>query len=54
VQNGICYTPYHEFFAFDIFVTNADSAYWVDVTDIPKLLKDLIPSVPIYTQGTFD
>jgi hypothetical protein len=54
VQKGIHYTPHHEFFAFDIFVTNSESAYWVDVLDIQLLLKDLIPTVPIYVQGIFD
>jgi hypothetical protein len=54
VQKGVWYTPNHEFFAFDIFVTNSESAYWVDVLDIPKLLKGVIQAVPVYTRGTFD
>jgi hypothetical protein len=54
VQKGINYTPNHEFFAFDIYVTNSETTYWVDFLDIPKILNNLIPSVPVYVQGTFD
>ena len=54
VQKGVFYTPNHDFFAFDIFIINNQTAYWADVFDIPKLLKDIIPSVPVYVQGTFD
>lgn len=54
VQKGVYYTPNHEFFAFDICVVAEDKNYWVDVLDIPKLLKDYIPHVPVYTKGTFD
>lgn len=54
VQKGVYYTPNHEFFAFDIFVTNSESAYWVDVLDIPKLLKGVITPVPVYASGTFE
>lgn len=54
VQKGVSYTPNNEFFAFDIFITNSESAYWVDVEDIPKLLKGVIPAVPIYVKGTFE
>lgn len=39
---------------FDIFVVTVDTAYWVDVLDIPKLLKDNIHAVPVYLKGTFD
>lgn len=40
--------------AFDIFVVTEHKAYWVDVFDIPKLLKDNIKSIPVYMKGTFD
>lgn len=52
VQKGIYYTPKHEFMAFDIKITDKYT-HWVDVSDIPKYLKDLIKSVPIYARGTF-
>ena len=54
VQKGICYTPNHEFYAFDIFVTTSETAYWVDVYDIPKLLENNINSVPVYVKGAFE
>jgi Rnl2 family RNA ligase len=54
VQKGIYYTPEHEFMAFDIFIVTVETAYWADVFDIPKLLKDNIKSVPVHTKGTFD
>jgi len=28
--------------------------YWADVLDIPKYLGDIIPTVPVYSKGTFD
>lgn len=40
--------------AFDIFIVTEHTAYWADVYDIPKLLKDNIKSVPVYMKGTFD
>jgi hypothetical protein len=40
--------------AFDIRVFTDKTTFWVDVTDIPKILKDNIKSVPIYARGTFD
>jgi hypothetical protein len=54
VQKGVCYSPLHEFFAFDIFVTTSETAYWVDVFDIPKLLENNIRAVPVYAKGNFD
>lgn len=54
VQRGVYYTPTHEFFAFDICVITEERNYWVDVLDIPKLLKDNINHVPVYTKGSFD
>ena len=54
VQKGVYYTPDHDFFAFDILVITTESAYWVNVLDLPKLLKDDIPVVPVYKQGTFE
>ena len=54
VQKGVYYTPEHEFFAFDIFIVTTETAYWVNVLDLPKLLKNDIPVVPVYKQGTFD
>jgi hypothetical protein len=54
VQQGISYSPNHEFVAFDVFIVSSDRVYWADVFDIPKLLKDNIRTVPVYTKGTFD
>lgn len=54
VQKGVYYTPHHEFYAFDIYIVASDKIYWADVLDIPKMLKDYIPSVPVYAKGTFD
>jgi len=54
VQKGIYYTPNHEFYAFDICVITEERNYWVDVLDIPKLLKDNINHVPVFTKGSFD
>ena len=54
VQKGVYYTPNHEFFAFDINIVTDEKVYWVDVLDIPQLLKDNISSVPVYLKGTFD
>lgn len=54
VQKGIYYIPHHEFMAFDIKVYTDKTAFWIDVTDIPAILKDNIKSVPIYAKGTFD
>lgn len=53
VQKGVYYTPNHEFFAFDILVFLKEKQFWVDVTDIPKILGDNLKSVPIYARGTF-
>ena len=39
VQKGIYYTPDHEFMAFDIKIFTPEKIFWVDVTDIPTLLK---------------
>ena len=54
VQKGISYTPNHEFMAFDIKIFTSETAFWVDVIDIPKLLKDNMMSVPVYAKGTFN
>ena len=54
IQKGVYYTPEHEFMAFDIFIATATKNYWVNVHDIPKLLKDNIKSVPVHTKGTFE
>ena len=54
VQKGIYYTPSHEFMAFDIKIFTPESAFWVDVLDIPKLLKENLKSVPVYAKGTFE
>lgn len=54
VQKGIYYIPHHEFMAFDIRVYTDKIAFWIDVSDIPKILKDNIKSIPIYARGTFD
>jgi hypothetical protein len=40
--------------AFDIKIYTPEKVFWVDVTDIPKLLKDNLMSIPIYAKGTFD
>lgn len=40
--------------AFDIFIVTTETAYWVDVFDIPKLLKENIKAVPVHAKGTFD
>jgi len=40
--------------AFDIKIFTEKTAFWVDVTDIPKCLKDNIKCVPIYARGTFE
>lgn len=34
-------------------ITDSHS-YWVDVLDIPKLLKENIRHIPVHVQGTFD
>jgi hypothetical protein len=39
--------------AFDIKIVTKDRNYWVNVTDIQKILKNIIVTVPIYAQGTF-
>ena len=51
VQKGIYYTPDHQFMAFDIKIFTEETAFWVDVIDIPKLLKDNMKSVPVYAKG---
>lgn len=40
--------------AFDIFIVTTETAYWADVFDIPKLLKENIKSIPVHAKGTFD
>ncbi len=40
--------------AFDIKIFTAETAFWVDVIDIPKLLKENLKSVPVYAKGTFN
>lgn len=40
--------------AFDIKIFTDKTAFWVDVIDIPKLLKDNLKSVPVYAKGTFN
>lgn len=40
--------------AFDIKIFTDKTAFWVDVEDIPKCLKDNLKSVPIFARGTFD
>ena len=40
--------------AFDIRIFTDKTAFWVDVIDIPKLLKDNLKSVPVYAKGTFN
>lgn len=54
VQKGVYYIPHHEFIVFDIKIFTDKTAFWVDVTDIPKCLGDNLRSVPIYAKGTFD
>ena len=54
MQKGVHYTPYHEFLAFDVLLISEDKAKWADVLEIPNLLKEQIPSVPVYAKGTFD
>lgn len=54
VQKGVYYIPHHEFMAFDIIVFTDKTAFWVDASDIPKILKDNIKSIPIFARGTFD
>lgn len=54
IQKGVIYTPNHEFMVFDIKITTPQSAFWVDVVDIPHFLDGKFMSVPIFAQGTFD
>ncbi len=35
-------------------MTTLETAYWVDVLDIPKILKEAIPAVPVYAKGSFE
>ncbi len=35
-------------------MTTSETAYWVDVLDIPNILKEAIPSVPVYAKGSFE
>ena len=53
IQQGIYYTPKHEFMAFDIYVCLKDQSFWVDVTDLPKYLGGHVKSVPVHAKGTF-
>ena len=38
VQKGVYYIPNHDFMAFDVRVFTDKTTFWVDVTDIPKVL----------------
>ena len=54
VQKGVYYIPHHEFAVFDVRIFTEKTAFWVDVTDIPKCLGDNLKFVPVYARGTFD
>ena len=54
VQKGISYCPNHQFMAFDIKISTSEINFWVDATDIGRILKDNVRHIPIYAQGSFE
>jgi len=54
VQTGITYTPFHEFFAFDVNVKTVTGDQWVPAIDLEHFLGKYMKTVPIYCKGTFD
>lgn len=55
IQTGINYTPNHEFMVFDVNIKTTDGKdFWVDATDIEKLVGKFVATVPIYARGTFE
>lgn len=39
IQKGVCYTPNHEFYGFDIYVSSADSGKYLPVHEVNELFE---------------